>query len=73
MRGTVKEWNDDEGWGVLVSPDLSGEVFTHHIHIRGEDGYRTFAAGDPVVFAPDERGQDGCEYKAVWVERLADA
>ncbi len=70
--GTVKEWSDDEGWGVLISPDLPGAVFAHHIHIRGQgDGYRTFAAGDPVVFEFDEHGQDGYDYKAVWVERRA--
>ena len=71
MRGTVKEWSDDDGWGVIVSPDLSGQVFAHHIHIRGQgDGFRTLSAGDPVEFEANDRGQDGCEYKALWVERL---
>jgi hypothetical protein len=31
-----------------------------------------FAVGDPVVFEADEQGQDGCQYKALWVQRLAD-
>ncbi len=72
LPGTVKNWHEEEGWGVLVSPDLPGEVFAHHVHIRGQDGYRTFAAGDPVVFEADEQGQDGCQYRARWVQRLAD-
>jgi cold shock protein len=72
LRGKVKAWNDEEGWGVLVSSDLPGEVFAHHVHIRGQDGYRTFAAGDPVVFEADEQGQDGCQYRALWVQRLLD-
>jgi CspA family cold shock protein len=70
MLGTVKNWNDEDGWGVLIAPDLPGEVFVHHTHIRQEHGYRTLGAGDPVVFAYDELGQDGCEYKAIWVEQL---
>jgi CspA family cold shock protein len=72
VHGTVKKRDDEEGWGVLVSPDLPGEVFAHHVHIRGQDGYRMFAAGDPVVFEADEQGQDGCQYSARWVQRLAD-
>jgi CspA family cold shock protein len=69
MRGTVKEWSEDEGWGVLVSPELSGTVFAHHIHIRGQDGYRSFAAGDAVIFETDGHGgQDGCDHRALWVE-----
>ncbi len=68
--GRVKEWSDDEGWGVLVSPEIEGTVFAHHIHIRGQgDGYRSFTAGEQVEFEYNDHGQDGCDYGTVWVER----
>ncbi len=28
-RGNVKEWSDYAGWGVLISPDIEGQVFAH--------------------------------------------
>ena len=38
VQGTVKSWSDDVGWGVLVSPELPGEVFAHFSHIQGQGG-----------------------------------
>jgi CspA family cold shock protein len=72
FHGIVKEWSDDDGWGVLVSPELEGTVFAHFIHIRGQgDGFRTFEDGTPVVFETDgHAGQDGCDHRASWVEAL---
>jgi CspA family cold shock protein len=69
-RGTVKEWNDDEGYGVLVSPEVPAEVWAHFIHIQGQEGYRSLNAGDAVEFEFREPGQDGYSYAAVWVRRI---
>jgi hypothetical protein len=33
VDGTVKLWNDDEGWGVLASPQVPGDVWAHFSHI----------------------------------------
>jgi CspA family cold shock protein len=49
VRGTVESWNDDEGCGVLVSPDAPGGVCAHFSHIEAE-GYRTLATGADVSF-----------------------
>jgi cold shock CspA family protein len=73
LRGTVGEWSEDDGWGVLVSPDLPGKVFAHWMHIRGQGSFGTLTTGDAVEFEANDHGQDGCEYKALWVERLPDA
>jgi cold shock CspA family protein len=60
--GTVKQWSEDEGWGVIASDEVPGELWVHHVHIEG-DGYRTLAVGEAVEFeciqmpAPGE--QDG--------------
>jgi CspA family cold shock protein len=67
VRGRVLRWDDDEGWGVLVSDEVSGTVFAHFAHIQ-MDGYRSLAAGQVVEFAYEPgRGQDGCDHAAVWV------
>jgi cold shock CspA family protein len=50
IRGTVKSWDDEEGWGVLVSPDAPGETWAHYSHIEAEPkSYRSLAAGDTVM------------------------
>ncbi len=66
--GTVKSWSIDVGWGVLVSPELPGEVFAHFSHIRGQDpGPWSLAPGASVVFEYRKPGQDGFEFAANWV------
>ncbi len=67
VRGTVKSWSTDVGWGVLVSPELPGEVFAHHIHLRWQDGFRSLEPGTPVVFEYRTPGQDGFDFAANWV------
>jgi len=59
VRGTVKSWDDEEGWGVLVSPDVPGDVFAHFSHIDAE-GFRDLEEGAPVDFEYEELpgGQD---------------
>ena len=47
--GKVKWFSDEEGWGVLTSDDVPGDVFVHFSHIDA-DGYRTLGAGEPVQF-----------------------
>jgi CspA family cold shock protein len=65
LRGTVKSWNDDEGWGVLVSPEAASEIWAHFSHIEA-DGYRTLATGAAVFFDYERvpGGQDGYEFPA---------
>ena len=73
MRGTVKSWSDDEGWGVIASQDVSGDVWVHHVFIEG-DGFRTLAPGEEVSFEVEDLGsplQDGYRYRATRVVRGA--
>jgi cold shock protein len=69
--GTVKHWSDDDGWGVLTSPEVPGEVFAHFSRIDG-DGYRSLDAGEQVQFEWEDfaPGQDGYFYRATRVVRL---
>ncbi len=71
VDGTVKSWDEDEGWGVVISPDVPGEVFAHFSNIVG-DGYRALDAGEPVRFEWEAYppGQDGYFFRATQVSRV---
>lgn len=66
VHGTVVRWNDEEGWGVLASPSVRGEVWAHFSMIA-MDGHRSLVAGQPVVFTYETPGQDGYPHRAVSV------
>jgi CspA family cold shock protein len=70
VTGTVQRWDDEEGWGVLVSPEVEGTVFAHFSHIRDMTGYRSLATSQQVEFEHESPGQDGCDHRAVWVRAL---
>jgi cold shock protein len=65
VHGTVKAWDDDEGWGVLVAPDAPAEVWAHFTAIDG-NGYLTLDVGAAVTFEfiAVPGGQDGYDYRA---------
>lgn len=65
-EGTVREWNDDEGWGVIDSPGTPGGCWAHFSVIVAE-GYRSLTPGDQVVFTHEAPGQDGFGYRALQV------
>lgn len=49
VRGKVKWFNDQKGYGFLAKEDGSGDVFVHFSVIQG-DGFKTLAEGDNVEF-----------------------
>lgn len=67
-KGTVKSWNAEEGWGILISPDAPGEVWAHFSAIEGT-GFRELHDGEPVTFRYRRGIQDGYSYVAVSVRR----
>jgi len=67
--GTVREWNDEEGWGVIDSDQTPGGCWAHYSTIVGE-GFRTVAVGATVVLDWEQvTDQDGYHYRATRVER----
>jgi cold shock CspA family protein len=68
VRGTVKEWHEDDGWGVLVSPAVPGDVWAH-LHMLA-DGCTAVTAGHAVEFEFIAADQDGFAYRATWVRDL---
>ncbi|HTZ64326.1 MAG TPA: cold shock domain-containing protein [Solirubrobacteraceae bacterium] len=78
VRGIVKAWDVDAGWGVLVSDEVPGEVWAHFVHIEGQEGFRELQAGSRVRFdyleverRPDGHS-DGYAYRATKVWALSD-
>lgn len=65
--GTVRLWNDDEGWGVLDSEATPGGCWAHFGSILA-DGFRSLRPGQAVSFAFHHGPQDGYDYAAdaVW-------
>ena len=67
--GMVDSWIDDDGWGVLRTPDgLS--VFCHFSQVDLA-GYGSLAPGTAVYFDYELPGQDGCDARVLTAARPA--
>ncbi|MEO3754345.1 cold shock domain-containing protein [Streptomyces sp. B6B3] len=66
VEATVREWRDEEGWGVLDSPQTPGGCWTHFSHVEA-DGFRSLEPGQRVRLEWEAPGQDGFDYRAVRV------
>lgn len=49
MKGKVKWFSDQKGYGFLAKDDGSGDVFVHFSSISG-DGYKSLSEGEAVEF-----------------------
>ena len=65
--GTVREWHDEAGWGVIDSPATPRGCWAHSADIRMA-GYRALEPGAEVSFDCEEADQDGFAFRAtaVW-------
>ncbi|MDQ0189551.1 cold-shock protein [Alicyclobacillus cycloheptanicus] len=66
MRGTVKWFSSEKGYGFITPEDGGNDVFVHFSAINSQ-GFRTLNEGDQVEFDVEE-GQRGLQ--AANVERL---
>ncbi|MFE5191554.1 cold-shock protein [Streptomyces sp. NPDC056628] len=66
VTATVREWRDEQGWGVLDSPETPGGCFGHYSDIQAP-GFRTLVPGQQVGLVWEAPGfaQDGYLYRAV--------
>lgn len=49
MKGKVKWFNDQKGYGFITPDDGSADVFVHHTAIQS-DGFRSLAENQAVEF-----------------------
>jgi len=49
IKGTVKWFNDQKGFGFITPADGSKDCFVHHSAIQS-DGFRSLAEGSQVEF-----------------------
>ncbi len=49
MKGTVKWFNDQKGYGFITPEDGSADVFVHHTAILGQ-GFKSLAENQKVEY-----------------------
>jgi len=49
LKGKVKWFNNQKGYGFITREDGSGDVFVHYSSVLG-DGFKSLNEGDPVEF-----------------------
>ncbi|MER7807303.1 cold shock domain-containing protein [Streptomyces sp900116325] len=62
VTATVREWSNEEGWGVFDSPETPGGCFGHQA-----PDFRELSPGQQVDLVWEAPGfkQDGYDYRAV--------
>ncbi|MFG1998877.1 hypothetical protein ACGFNU_06990 [Spirillospora sp. NPDC048911] len=67
-------WHSAQGWGVLVSPDVPGDVRVHFSAIWNNepDTFRSLSPKEPIVFTWERADQDGYSFTAAEVRRPED-
>jgi CspA family cold shock protein len=68
LRGTVKWWRDDKGYGFITQEDGT-EIFVHYTGIVGQPGYRTLSTGDRVEYFVGENEKGPCAEGVMVVRR----
>jgi cold shock protein len=63
-EATVRDWDDEEGWGVLDSRETPGGCWAHFSAVEME-GFRSLVAGQKVTLEWESAEQDGYQYRAV--------
>lgn len=69
VAGVVKFFTSEQGWGVVVSPDIPGDVWVHFSVIE-MGGYRALTAGDVVEMDVEEATQPPFSYRATRVRHV---
>ena len=63
-RGRVREWHDDEGWGLVDAEEAPGGCWAHFSAVR-VDGFKSLASGTEVLLELEPADQDGYDFCAL--------
>ena len=66
MKGVVKWFSKDKGFGFIESKEYNNDIFVHYSDISGEEGFKTLLDGQNVEFDIQE-GTKGPKAKNVAV------
>jgi cold shock protein len=66
VRGRVKFFRADKGWGGIESGETPGDVWVHFSAIE-MTGFRALTPGQEVEFRYEAVEQDSWSYRATWV------
>jgi cold shock protein len=66
VPATVREWRQEEGWGVLDSAETPGGCWAHFSDLDMA-GYRELQPGQNVRLHWEKVNQDGYQFRAVKV------
>jgi cold shock protein len=69
VNGTVREWHDEYGWGVIDSAETPGGCWAH-FSVLEVPGFRTLLAGQAVRLEWESGWQDGDDFRALRVQPL---
>lgn len=64
VTGVVREWHEEEGWGVVDCSTTPGGCWTHFSAVA-VPGYKLLSAGQVVELEWETAQQDGYGYRAV--------
>jgi CspA family cold shock protein len=66
VEARVREWHDEEGWGVVEAPETPGGCWVHFSHVDMAE-YRSLTGVDTVELEFREVPRDGYRFTAVRV------
>jgi len=65
MKGTVKWFNADKGFGFITPDEGDKDLFVHFSEIKSDGGYATLNDGDKVEFEIGEGQKGPCAKEVV--------
>ena len=71
-QGIVRIWHQEEGWGIIDSPETPDGCWAHYSHLKMQ-GFRALEAAQTVSFSYEkleEFTQDGFVFRALEVIAL---
>lgn len=66
-EATVREWHDDDGWGVVVGASFEEACWVHYSAIEME-GFHRLLIGQHVYVEAERFPQDGFSLRAIHVK-----